>query len=91
MDGCDVPYGIALRFHSCDSTLEWRPARRCVPTISFCTRLRPGLFMYILMRSMFHTLWNDGIVVARHEGIRWRSCVRDWFETIDQWLASSQT
>jgi len=32
------------------------------PYYFFLHPIATGLFMYILMRSMFHTLWNDGIV-----------------------------
>src|SRR5260370_38772257 len=33
------------------------------PYYFFLHPVSTSLFMYILMRSMFHTLWNDGIVL----------------------------
>ncbi len=56
-----VPYGIALvsilAIYVGMSTLS---AVR--PYYFFLHPVATSLFMYILMRSMFHTLWNDGIV-----------------------------
>jgi glycosyltransferase involved in cell wall biosynthesis len=56
-----LPYGIAL---ASILALYFGMATRSPvrPYYFFLHPVATGLFMYILMRSMFHTLWNDGIV-----------------------------
>ena len=56
-----VPYAIALAsILAIYFGMSTRSAVR--PYYFFLHPVSTSLFMYILMRSMFHTLWNDGIV-----------------------------
>ncbi|MFY9562330.1 MAG: glycosyltransferase family 2 protein [Terriglobales bacterium] len=56
-----VPYAIALG--SILAIYFGMSARSAVrPYYFFLHPVATSLFMYILMRSMFHTLWNNGIV-----------------------------
>jgi len=56
-----VPYAIALAsILAIYFGMSTRTAVR--PYYFFLHPISTTLFMYILMRSMFHTLWNDGIV-----------------------------
>ncbi len=56
-----VPYGIALvSILAIYFGMATRSAVR--PYYFLLHPVATALFMYILMRSMFHTLWNDGIV-----------------------------
>jgi glycosyltransferase involved in cell wall biosynthesis len=56
-----VPYAIALgSILAIYCGMSSRSAVR--PYYFFLHPIATGLFMYILMRSMFHTFWNDGIV-----------------------------
>ena len=56
-----VPYAIALAsILAIYFGMSTRTAVR--PYYFFLHPISTSLFMYILMRSMFHTLWNDGIV-----------------------------
>jgi hypothetical protein len=56
-----VPYAIALAsILAIYFGMSTRSAVR--PYYFFLHPISTSLFMYILMRSMFHTLWNDGIV-----------------------------
>jgi hypothetical protein len=56
-----VPYAVALgSIFLIYCGMSSRSAVR--PYYFFLHPVSTGLFMYILMRSMFHTLWNDGIV-----------------------------
>jgi len=56
-----IPYGIALAsILAIYFGMSTRSAVR--PYYFFLHPISTSLFMYILMRSMFHTLWNDGIV-----------------------------
>jgi glycosyltransferase involved in cell wall biosynthesis len=56
-----VPYAVAL---GCIFLIYWGMSRVSAvpPYYFFLHPLATALFMYILMKSMFHTLWNDGIV-----------------------------
>jgi hypothetical protein len=56
-----LPYGIAL---GAMFLIYFGISRRSgVPAYYFLLHpLSTALFIYTLMRSMFHTLWNDGIV-----------------------------
>ena len=59
-----VPYAIALAsILALYFGMSTRSAVR--PYYFFLHPVSTSLFMYILMRSMFHTLWNDGIVWRR--------------------------
>jgi glycosyltransferase involved in cell wall biosynthesis len=59
--GLRLLYGIALA--SILAIYFGMAARSAVrPYYFFLHPVATGLFMYILMRSMFHTLWTDGIV-----------------------------
>jgi glycosyltransferase involved in cell wall biosynthesis/predicted outer membrane lipoprotein len=56
-----VPYALALAsILAIYFGMSTRSAVR--PYYFFLHPISTSLFMYILMRSMFHTLWNDGIV-----------------------------
>lgn len=56
-----APYAVALgSIFAIYFGMSSRSAVR--PYYFFLHPIATGLFMYILMRSMFHTLWNDGIV-----------------------------
>ena len=56
-----LPYGIAL--FSILAIYFGMSARSAIrPYFFFLHPVATTLFMYILMRSMFHTLWNDGVV-----------------------------
>jgi glycosyltransferase involved in cell wall biosynthesis len=56
-----IPYAVALgSIFLIYCGMSSRSAVR--PYYFFLHPVSTGLFMYILMRSMFHTLWNDGIV-----------------------------
>jgi glycosyltransferase involved in cell wall biosynthesis len=56
-----VPYAIALA--SILAIYFGMASRSAVrPYYFFLHPIATALFMYILMRSMFHTLWNDGVV-----------------------------
>jgi len=56
-----VPYGIAL--FSIFAIYYGMSSRSAVrPYYFFLHPISTSLFMYTLMLSMFHTLWNDGIV-----------------------------
>jgi glycosyltransferase involved in cell wall biosynthesis len=56
-----VPYGIALT--SILAIYFGMSTRSAVRPYYFLLHpVATALFMYILLRSMFHTLWNDGIV-----------------------------
>jgi glycosyltransferase involved in cell wall biosynthesis len=56
-----VPYAVALgSIFLIYCGMSSRSAVR--PYYFFLHPIATGLFMYILMRSMFHTFWNDGIV-----------------------------
>lgn len=56
-----APYAVALgSILAIYFGMSSRSAVR--PYYFFLHPIATGLFMYILMRSMFHTLWNDGIV-----------------------------
>jgi glycosyltransferase involved in cell wall biosynthesis len=56
-----VPYAVALgSIFLIYCGMSSRSAVR--PYYFFLHPISTGLFMYILLRSMFHTLWNDGIV-----------------------------
>jgi glycosyltransferase involved in cell wall biosynthesis len=56
-----VPYAVAL---GCIFLIYLGMSRVSAvpPYYFFLHPLATALFMYILMKSMFHTLWNDGIV-----------------------------
>ncbi|HWZ81315.1 MAG TPA: glycosyltransferase [Terriglobales bacterium] len=56
-----IPYALAL---ACIFLIYWGMSRVSAvpPYYFFLHPLATALFMYILMKSMFHTLWNDGIV-----------------------------
>jgi glycosyltransferase involved in cell wall biosynthesis len=56
-----LPYGIALAsMFSIYLGMSWRSA---VPAYYFLLHpVSTVLFVYTLLRSMFHTLWNDGVV-----------------------------
>lgn len=56
-----LPYAIAL---VCILGIYFGMATRSAvrPYYFFLHPVATALFMYILMRSMFHTLWNDGVV-----------------------------
>jgi glycosyltransferase involved in cell wall biosynthesis len=59
--GPRVLYGIAVG--SIFAIYCGMAARSAVPAYYFFLHpMSTGLFMYTLVRSMFHTLWNDGIV-----------------------------
>ena len=56
-----VPYAIALASLFaiyCGMSFRWKVP----PYYFFLHPVGTSLFMYILLRSMFHALWNDGIV-----------------------------
>ena len=56
-----LPYGIAL---ACILAIYFGMSRLSAvpPYYFFLHPVATALFMYILMRSMFHTWWNDGVV-----------------------------
>jgi hypothetical protein len=56
-----LPYAVALgSMFSIYLGMSWRSG---VPAYYFLLHpVSTALFVYTLMRSMFHTLWNDGIV-----------------------------
>src|SRR6202050_2578802 len=56
-----VPYAVALG--SLFAIYCGMSIRSAIPTYYFFLHpVGTGLFVYILLRSMFHALWNDGIV-----------------------------
>ena len=79
-----APFAVALAsMFAIYIGMSWRSA---VPPYYFLLHpVSTTLFIYTLLRSMFLTLWNDGIV-WRGRNIRSRSCAKEWCRTAgDQW------